>query len=295
MGRKHSSLKTEVRKSQRRGSTVGFSSDPSVDEIVAQYLKVSGWEANPSALKNFVGKGRFQIKNEPGDHVVETMDRPHISVHFHWDSVDGEIEFEADAPDKFVITQKYDNTTISQRGTNGTAGWWRTGFPDRSTELNPHMPLMATFHMDELRGDRLTDLKRGSDFINYFQLLNKYPRLYLTGKTMVGDRVAYELTNRNFPDAVSEMYFDVETGMLLKFTSYRPGLPYLPMFARYYVPFSNNSNWAETYLEDYREVNGVRLPFLVRQHIHRYWITTLITDFKTNVSIDPSVFEKPGS
>ena len=112
---------------------------------------------------------------------------------------------------------------------------------------------------------------------------------------MVGDRVAYELTNRTHPDALHTLYFDVETGMLLKFGSYRPGAPYIPTFDRYILPYYESPDLAETYLEDYREVNGVKLPFLIRQRFRQYWITTAITDFKANVTIDPSVFEKPSS
>jgi hypothetical protein len=204
------------------------------------------------------------------------------------------VKFEGEAPDKIVITQNYE-PLIFQRGTNGTKGWWRKGWQDKSAEVSPQIRFSNTFGKDEVRGDRLTDLKRGADFINYFQLPNKYARLYLTGKTMVGDRVAYELTNRTWGEAADTLYFDVETGMLLKFGSYRHDEPYVPMFDQYSVPYIDPGYFTETYLEDYREVNGVKLPFLIRQHIRHYWMNTTITEFKANVSIDPMVFEKPAS
>jgi hypothetical protein len=270
-----------------------FSSDPSVEEIVAQYHKVSGWQSN--ALKSFVAKGTFKIKNVGGETIVQTQGDIRVPVHFHWDSSDGEVEFEGEAPDKIVITQKYDEPRVWQRGTNGTTGWTRKGWPDPTAAVDPHIRLTYTSQMDVLYPDRLTDLKRGADFINYFHLPNTYPRMYLSGKTMVGDRVAYELTNRTFGEAVDAMYFDVETGMLLMFSSYRHDSPYLPMFDGYSYRYYDSSVLAETYLEDYREVNGLKLPFLIRQHFDKYWINTTITDLQTNVPIDPSVFEKPAS
>jgi hypothetical protein len=270
-----------------------FSSDPSVDQIVGQHLKVSGWQANPSALTTFVAKGRFEIKNEPNDMMVETRGPVHFSVQINWDSVNGEVEFEGEAPDKIIITQKYDDLKVLQRRTNGPKGWTRKGWSDASAEASPHIQLVNNYPMEDLRDERLADVKRGAEFINYFQLPNnKYPQLYLSGKAMVGDRVAYELTNRTHPDALHMLYFDVETGMLLKFASYRPGAPYIPMLEKYLFPYEA-PDLAETYLEDYREVNGVQLPFLIRQHFRRYWINTTITEFKPNVTIDPSVFEKP--
>ena len=288
-------LKDGSKKSSKAWFHSWFSSDPSVEEIVARYHAVSGWQNNPSALKSFVAKGTFKIKNDGGETIVETQGDIRVPVHFHWDSSDGEVEFEGEAPDKIVITQKYDEPRVWQRGTNGTTGWTRKGWPDPSATVDPHIRLSYTSHMDVLYPDRLTDLKRGADFINYFQLSNTYPRMYLSGKTMVGDRVAYELTNKTFGEAVDAMYFDVESGMLLMFSSYRHDSPYLPMFDGYSFPYQDSSVFAETYLEDYREVNGLKLPFLIRQHFHKYWINTTITDLQTNVPIDPSVFEKPAS
>ena len=116
-------LKDGSKKSSKAWFHSWFSSDPSVDEIVAQYLKVSGWEANPSTFKSFAAKGRFQIKNDGSETILETKGDYRIPVHLHWGSSDGEVEFEGEAPDKIVITQKYDGGTLFQRGTNGTSGW----------------------------------------------------------------------------------------------------------------------------------------------------------------------------
>jgi len=286
-------LKDGSKKSSKTWFHSWLSSDPSVDEIVAQYLKVSGWDVNPSALKSFAAKGRFEIKKEPSETILETRDAYRIPVHLHWYPQVGEVEFESEAPDKIVITQKFDGGLIWQRGTNGTIGWSRKGLPDKSAEVDPHIRLEYPLETGEVRAGQLTDLKSGAEFINYFQLPNKYPRMYLSGKTLVGDRVAYELTNRNYPDVVEAMYFDVETGMLLKFWSYRLEDPYIPAFDGYILPYREGTDVSEIYLEDYREVNGVKLPFLIRQYFRKYWITTAVTDLKVNVEIDPSVFEKP--
>lgn len=275
--------------------TSWFSPEPTVEQIVAQYLKVSGWQANPSPLTSFVAKGRFEIQNEPGETIVETQGAIHFPVHLHWESIEGELDFRGQAPDKIVITQKYDDTKVLQRGTNGKVGWSRKGWPDKSSEVGPYIRLEYTLPMEELRYDRLADLKFGAEFINYLQLANKYDQLFISGKTMVGDRVAYEVTNRTHPDPLDAMYFDVETGMLLKIMTYRPGGPYIPMFDKYRLPFYESADYTETYLEDYREVNGVKLPFRIRQHFRYYWINTTITDLEANVEINPSVFEKPSS
>jgi hypothetical protein len=288
-------LKDGSKKNSKAWFHSWFSSDPTADEIVAHYLKVTGWEANPSALTSFVAKGRFSIWNEPGETLVQTHIPYRVTVHLHWSSADGDVEIEGQAPDKIVITQKYYGT-VFQRGTNGgKAGWSRKGLADKSAEVNPQIRFDHTYQKNDMKGDRLTDLKRGADFINYFRLPNKYPRLYLTGKTMVGDRIAYELSNRTFGEGADFLYFDVETGMLLKIGSYRHDKPYIPLFDQYVMLYPDSGEHTETYLEDYREINGVKLPFLFRQHIYKYWVTTAITELQTNVHIDASVFENPAS
>lgn len=285
-------LKDGSKKSSKAWFHSRFSSDPKVEEIVAQYLKVSGWQANSSALTNFVANGRFQIKNEPGETLVTYM--PYrTTAHFHWSTVEGEVELEAEGPDKLLITQKY-YTKVLQRGANGEKGWSRKGWADKAAQVDPNIKLENT-KMNEVRGEPLIEFKRGAEFINYFQLANKYPHLYLSGKIMLGDRVAYEVTNRDRSDAMAVMYFDVETGMLLKFWSYRRNSPYIPTLDDYNLPSRDSSDLAEIFLEDYREVNGLKLPFLIRQHFREFWITTAITDLKPNVTIDPSVFQMPAS
>jgi hypothetical protein len=112
---------------------------------------------------------------------------------------------------------------------------------------------------------------------------------------MVGDRIAYEVSNRELNDFMAVMYFDVETGMLLKFSSYRYESPYIPTLDGYIQRSPDTSDLSEIYVEDYRDVNGVKLPFLIRQHFREFWITTAISDLKANAEIDPSVFEKPAS
>jgi hypothetical protein len=298
--RKHQPQTFVLRDGSKRTSKAWFYSwfakDPSVDEIFAQYLKVSGWQAHPSALKTLIGRGHLQIKNNLEETYAATQAAPHLMVHVHWSTADGELEFESEAPNKLVVTQKFEDwKRVWQRGTNGAKGWSRKGWAEQSANVDPHIQLVGPVYTNDL-GPRVADeVKRGGEFINYFQLENRYPNLRLLGKTLVGDRVAYQLTNLNFgTDGVSEMYFDVETGMLLRVDSRRVDLVYNPMLDEYIDPHgASGSEDAETYLEDYREVNGVSLPYRIRQKYQDVWITTTITELKVNEPIDPAVFEKP--
>jgi hypothetical protein len=47
----------------------------------------------------------------------------------------------------------------------------------------------------------------------------------------------------------------------------------------------------EIYLDDWREVDGIKYPFSISQNIGRRTLLVTIKEIKHNVSIDPKVFE----
>jgi len=286
-------LRDGTRKTSKAWFHSWFSSDPSGDEIFSHYLKVSGWQDHAATVTSYVANGRFQLKNENGQSMVRTTDDPYRRfIPLHWDSCDGEVELKGQGPDKLLITQNYDQGRVWQRATNGTTGWWRKGSPDRDSQAGTNFRLVDTLAGD-LYGDKLADFKRGADFVNYLQLQTKYSGLYLYGKAMVGDRVCYELHSKSVSSLAEIMYFDVETGLLLKLEPFRHDTPYVPSLDGYVVSYTDPSYPTETFLDRYREVNGVKIPFLIRQHVQEFWITTTITEFKTNMAIESSEFEKP--
>ena len=269
-----------------------FSRDPSADEIFDHYLKVSGWKDHAQDIKTYLAKGRFEIKSENGETMARMKTDPFRQyAHFHWTTSEGDLELKGEGPDKLLITQNYDEGgRLWQRGTNGGTAWWRKAWlaPDAQSSSSSWKTIdVGDFHSG------LAELKRGADFVNYLQLQTKFSGLFLDGKSMVGDRVCYQLRTKPASGPAEVMYFDVETGLLLKFEPYRREVPYVPLFDEYILLNKEPSSSAETYLEQYREVDGVRIPFLIRQHVRDYWVTTTISEFKANPEIASAEFEKP--
>lgn len=92
------------------------------------------------------------------------------------------------------------------------------------------------------------------------------PLLRFDGHAKVGDRDALVLS-RNFDRGESyKLYFDAETGLLLR---------------------RNN-----TYYEDYREVDGVKLPFVTKDESPYGFVVLRMREIKHNVPIDKSRFEE---
>jgi hypothetical protein len=49
----------------------------------------------------------------------------------------------------------------------------------------------------------------------------------------------------------------------------------------------------EIYLDDWREVDGIKFPFSVSQRMAKLTLSFTVTKIKHNVAIDASIFEPP--
>jgi hypothetical protein len=53
--------------------------------------------------------------------------------------------------------------------------------------------------------------------------------------------------------------------------------------------------FVKVHLEDYREVDGVKVPFNVRFAFESFDVTLKVDELKHNVDISDGLFKKPGS
>ena len=90
------------------------------------------------------------------------------------------------------------------------------------------------------------------------------PLLRFDGHAKVGDRDALVLARSFESGGTERIYFDAETGLLLR---------------------RNN-----TYYEDYREVDGVKLPFVTRDQSPYGFVILRMREIKHNVPIDKNLF-----
>ncbi|MDT7604779.1 MAG: carboxyl-terminal processing protease [Acidobacteriota bacterium] len=112
----------------------------------------------------------------------------------------------------------------------------------------------------EIKGAELDAMRLSSDFRWSLDLKEHYPKMVLLGRERVGDadaNVVEATPPRGFP---SKFYFDAQTGLLLRQDS--------------------------IYFEDYRAVDGIRIPFRIRSPL----ITIKLKDVKHNVAIDDATF-----
>ncbi len=129
-------------------------------------------------------------------------------------------------------------------------------------------------------GAELTELKRRAIFNRELKLKELYPKLSVLRKDKVGERDAFVLQATPADGPPELWYLDAQTSLLLR------------MDARLTTQFGEFD--AETYFEDFREVDGVKIAFRIhRPKPSEQGFVLKITEVKHNVPIADAKFAKP--
>ena len=105
----------------------------------------------------------------------------------------------------------------------------------------------------------------------------------VTGKEKIGEREAYVIEMKSADASRTEkLFFDTETGLLVRWDMVRK------------VP-NRGHVFVKVHLDDYREVDGLKVPFKIRFAFESFDFTMKLDELKHNVSIDDAMFRKPRS
>ncbi len=172
------------------------------------------------------------------------------------------IEVYAKAPDMRVeILHAAENPGLTARGYDGRQGW--------------SMNMLET-GLRQVKGAELSMMQRESDFYRQVRLNKLYQRLEVVAKAKVDGREVYTVEATPEIGPPEKLYFDTGTGLLMR------------RDVVYESPHGQTP--VQQYYEDYREVDGVRLPFTIRTQ----GPVTIITKFKEvkhNVIIEETKFK----
>ncbi|MFY9611391.1 MAG: hypothetical protein WAU45_22615 [Blastocatellia bacterium] len=169
------------------------------------------------------------------------------------------IEIYSKQPNKRVeILDAPENRGFTGRGYDGTNGW----------SMN-----MTETGLRHLEGAELAMMQRESDFYPQIRV-DRYQRFKITGKDRVAGREVYVIEAVPESGNPEKLYFDAEIGLL----------------SRRDVVYGSTP--VQHYYEDYRDVDGVKLPFVLRSE-GPVKIITRLTEIKHNIPIDDARFKTP--
>jgi hypothetical protein len=171
------------------------------------------------------------------------------------------------APDLYLTTLRNFNGSQTAKGFDGTDGWTQN----------------ANGVVTLANANELPRTRRDADLYEPLKLTQEYTRLTVRGIEKVGSREAYVLRGVPANENPESLYFDTQTGLLLRKQIFNT-----TALGRYTI---------NTDYDDYRDVGGVKVPFLIRILSVSPADTTVIRVEKVenNVAIDAGKFTKPAS
>jgi len=216
---------------------------PTVDQVLSKYVTAVGGAAAIEKITTRTATG--------------TIELPDMGIN-------GAIQIVEKAPNKSFATVELGPVGTIREGTDGVTAW----------DENPGIGLR------EKTGEELTESLRGATFNQEIKLKSMYKTLEVTGQESVGGRAAIAVLATPESGSATRMFFDVETGLMVKQSTTRQS-PQGPVDL-------------DVYMENYREVDGVKQPFLIRQVTAQATILIRITELKHNGPVDDAIFRKPG-
>ncbi|MFN2532315.1 MAG: c-type cytochrome [Pyrinomonadaceae bacterium] len=172
-------------------------------------------------------------------------------------------ELSQSAPDMVLAVITTPQGTV-QRGFDGTAGWEKSSRGVR-----------------DLGAPEVYYLRRYPNILRDIKLKDQFTRFNTAFKTRLNDRDVYVVRATAADRHREQLYFDVETGLLVR------------RVTTLTTPVGNIPE--EVDFEDYRDVGGVKMPFIVRvlSTDPNYSVVRKFTEIKINPTLDPKVFDKP--
>jgi hypothetical protein len=226
---------------------------PTVDQIIDRYVLASGGRDAIARTTTRVAKG-FRVYSNGTNDLFENS-----SAH----------------PDKIFSIRRFPFGTLLT-GSIGQDAWIKVN--DEPVQLvkdtnpekgnTPQYILQTALHMHEL-----------------------YVNLKLKGVETIHGRSAYIIDAVNVDGDLARLCFDVSTGLLLC-TMQKQKVQNLS---------SGKDGWTgqkvlvdvETYYDDYRNVDGVMVAFMINTTVPSGLTTTIYTEVKDNLALDEAIFKRP--
>jgi zinc protease len=168
------------------------------------------------------------------------------------------------APNRSIFTVNF-NGAVFQQGFDGTVAW----------SADPQNGLR------EQTGDELAETKRDSDFYHPLDLRQMYSKITVVGTDKLNERDAYVVEASSNDLGTDRIYFDTQNGLVLRIVGQHHTLEGAATFTE---DFS-----------DFREVDGIKLPFTVHQESPGSTFTIKFTEIRHNEAIDDAAFSKPAT
>ena len=178
--------------------------------------------------------------------------------------VKGTFETSQRAPDRTVTTLEIVGLGTIRQGFDGTVGWAKDPFTG----------------LRDMKGGELAATQRGA-LLNPAGWRKAYKSMKVTGRSKVGERDAYVVEGAHAGVTPDKLYFDAQTGLLLRMDAV--------------IDSPQGRIISETTFDDYREVDGVKVPYTSRASLGAATVVLKVEEVKHDAALEDKIFAKPAS
>lgn len=232
----------------------GFAQEVAKDMPAAKKISITAEEVLEKYVQATGGR-------EAREKITSTLTKASLEV--PGQSIRGTMEIYAKAPNKVLIVQTVEGYGEVRQGYDGQIGWGQ----DSSQGVR------------ELAGVELARLKQEAAFHGELKWRELYQKVELMGTEHVGERDAYVI--RFTPEVGHPVtrYYDTQTFWLVRTDFVQEG--------------PQGSFPVQEFAADYRDLDGVKIPFQVTAKSSAGEVVMKITEVKNNVEMDDAKFAKP--
>lgn len=180
------------------------------------------------------------------------------------DDVTAPLQVVAKAPGSFRLTMDIPGYGIVETVLDGGNGW----------EKNPDSGVHAMSKTD------LAVAQRDHHFYREVRLKELYPKMEAAGADKLNGRAVYVVEASPAAGSAEKLYFDAENGLLVKRDFER-------------VTLEDGIVQYEMLLRDYRDVDGLKLPFTIEQRAPDNTMIFKFAEIKNNAPLPDTAFAKP--
>lgn len=177
--------------------------------------------------------------------------------------IKGTVESVAAAPGKSYTKMNLAGVGEITEGFDGTTAWG----------LNPIQGGR------EKTGEELLQTKLANAFNREVNLDKHYSKIEVKAAEKLGEKDVYVVAATAEGLAPETFYFDKQTGMLLR----ADGVAITPEGKMSY----------QNYYEDFREIDGIKMPFKTRTVMPQFELINIVTEVKHNVAVEDAKFARP--
>jgi outer membrane lipoprotein-sorting protein len=217
---------------------------PSVDQILEKYTEALGGRAACEKVTTRTMKGTVEIPD---------------------DNATGTAQVSAGAPERYRLTMNIaEYGGVIETVLDGENGW----------QKNPDSGVHAMSRAD------LAIARRDHHFYRELQLKELFPKMETAAGAKVDGRSVSVITATPAGGPAETLYFDAETGLLLKRDFER-------------VTLEDGIQQFEMFYRDYRDVDGLKLPFTIEQRSPDSTMILKFSEIKNNATLEDAAFAKP--